>query len=312
MPKSKELKIELPSVDELFTTQEERDEAMCEVIKNLPLSKISDFPNHPFKVKEDEKMMELIESVSAHGVLAPVLVRPKGNGYEMISGHRRKYASHLVGMMEIPCIIRDLSDDEATILLVDSNLQREEILPSERAFAYKMKMEALRHQGKRTDLTSCQLGTKLKGTRSDENLAKEAPDSARQIQRYIRLTELIQPLLDMVDEKKIVLTTGVMISYLKKDEQEQLFDSMQYEDCTPSGAQAKKMKEFSEQGKLNENVILSILQEEKPNQVEKIKIPKERISKFFPKGTPEKKIEETIVKALELYQKRERQKQSAR
>lgn len=312
MPKNKELKLDLPSVDELFTTQAERDEALCEVIKNLPLLEISDFPNHPFKVKEDEKMMELIESVSEHGVLAPVLVRPKDNGYEMISGHRRKYASNLVGKVEIPCIVRDLSDDEATILLVDSNLQREEILPSERAFAYKMKMDALRHQGKRTDLTSCQLGTKLKGTRSDENLAKEAPDSARQIQRYIRLTELIPPLLDMVDEKKIVLTTGVLISYLKKDEQEQLLDSMAYEDCTPSGAQAKKMKEFSEQGKLNENVILSILQEEKPNQVEKIKIPKERISKFFPKGTSEKRIEETIVKALELYQKRERQKQSAR
>lgn len=257
-------------------------------------------------------MMELIESVSAHGVLAPVLVRSKGNGYEMISGHRRKYASHLVGMMEIPCIIRDLSDDEATILLVDSNLQREEILPSERAFAYKMKMDALKHQGKRTDLTSSQNATKLKGKRTDTIIGKEYGTSKDTIQRYIRLTELIPALLEMVDEKKIVLTTGVLISYLKKDEQEQLFDSMQYEDCTPSGAQAKKMKEFSEQGKLNENVILSILQEEKPNQVEKIKIPKERISKFFPKGTPEKKIEETIVKALELYQKRERQKQSAR
>lgn len=309
MPKSKELKLELPSVDELFTTQEERDEAMCEVIKNLPLSKISDFPNHPFKVKEDEKMMELIESVSAHGVLAPVLVRPKGNGYEMISGHRRKYASHLVGMMEIPCIIRNLSDDEATILLVDSNLQREEILPSEKAFAYKMKIEALNHQGKRSDLTSTPLVSKL---RTNEKVGQEHGDSREQVRRYIRLTELIPSLLDMVDEKRIAFQTGVTISYLKMGEQEQLFDSMQYEDCTPSGAQAKKMKEFSEQGKLNENVILSILQEEKPNQVEKIKIPKERISKFFPKGTPEKKIEETIVKALELYQKRERQKQSAR
>ncbi|MBV1685237.1 ParB/RepB/Spo0J family partition protein [Eubacterium callanderi] len=309
MPKSKELKLDLPSVDELFTTQEERDEAMCEVIKNLPLSEISDFPNHPFKVKEDEKMMELIESVSEHGVLAPALVRPKDNGYEMISGHRRKYASNLVGKTEIPCIIRDLNDDEATILLVDSNLQREEILPSERAFAYKMKIEALNHQGKRNDLTSTPMVSKL---RTNERVGQEHGDSREQVRRYIRLAELIPPLLDMVDEKKVAFQTGVTISYLKKDEQEQLFDSMQYEDCTPSGAQAKKMKEFSEQGKLNENVILSILQEEKPNQVEKIKIPKERISKFFPKGTPEKKIEETIVKALELYQKRERQKQSAR
>ena len=309
MPKSKELKLELPSVDELFTTQEERDEALCEVIKNLPLSEISDFPNHPFKVKEDEKMMELIESVSEHGVLAPVLVRPKDNGYEMISGHRRKYASNLVGKVEIPCIVRDLSDDEATILLVDSNLQREEILPSERAFAYKMKIEALNHQGKQSDLTSTPLVSKL---RTNEKVGQEHGDSREQVRRYIRLTELIPSLLDMVDEKRVAFQTGVTISYLKKDEQEQLLDSMAYEDCTPSGAQAKKMKEFSEQGKLNENVILSILQEEKPNQVEKIKIPKERISKFFPKGTPEKKIEETIVKALELYQKRERQKQSAR
>ncbi len=311
MPKSKELKLDLPSVDELFTTQEERDEAMCEVIKNLPLSEISDFPNHPFKVKEDEKMMELIESVSEHGVLAPALVRPKDNGYEMISGHRRKYASNLVGKKEIPCIIRDLKDDEATILLVDSNLQREEILPSEKAFSYKMKLEAMSHQGKRSDLTSVPLAQKLNKT-SREQLGEQVGESQDQIRRYIRLAELIPPLLDMVDEKKVAFQTGVTISYLKKDEQEQLFDSMQYEDCTPSGAQAKKMKEFSEQGKLNENVILSILQEEKPNQVEKIKIPKERISKFFPKGTPEKKIEETIVKALELYQKRERQKQSAR
>lgn len=307
MPKNKELKLDLPSVDELFTTQVERDEALCEVIKNLPLSEISDFPNHPFKVKEDEKMMELIESVSEHGVLAPVLVRPKDNGYEMISGHRRKYASNLVGKVEIPCIVRDLSDDEATILLVDSNLQREEILPSERAFAYKMKLEAMKRQGERVDLTCAPMGHKLNGKKSRDILAESEGESKSQIQRYIRLTELIPPLLDMVDEKKVAFQTAVTISYLKKDEQEQLFDAMEYEDCTPSGAQAKKMKEFSEQGKLNENVILSILQEEKPNQVEKIKIPKERISKFFPKGTPEKKIEETIVKALELYQKRERQ-----
>lgn len=312
MPKSKELKLDLPTVDELFTTQEQRDEAQCEVIKNLSLSEISDFPNHPFKVKEDEKMMELIESVSEHGVLAPVLVRPKDNGYEMISGHRRKYASNLVGKAEISCIIRDLSDDEATILLVDSNLQREEILPSEKAFAFKMKLEAMKRQGERVDLTCAPTGHKLDRKKSRDILAESEGESKSQIQRYIRLTELIPPLLDMVDEKKVAFQTGVTISYLKKDEQEQLLDSMEYEDCTPSGAQAKKMKEFSEQGKLNENVILSILQEEKPNQIEKIKIPKERISKFFPKGTPEKKIEETIVKALELYQRRERQKQSAR
>lgn len=255
-------------------------------------------------------MMEMAESIKEYGVLVPALVRQNTDGhYEMVAGHRRKCASRLAGMKEIPCIVRNLTDDEAIIIMIDSNLQRERILPSEKAFAYKMKLEAMKRQGKRTDLTSAPMEPKL---RSNEIIAKNTNESVAQIKRYIRLTELIEPLLDLVDENKIAFRPAVELSYLCKEEQEQLLDAMQYEDCTPSLAQATKIKQFSQENKLSEAVILSILQEEKPNQVEKIKIPKERISKFFPKGTPEKKIEETIVKALELYQKRERQKQSAR
>lgn len=313
MSKSKELKLDLPSVDELFTTEEERLDANREKVQEIPIDQIEDFPNHPFKIKEDEAMMEMAESIKEYGVLVPALVRQKANGnYEMVAGHRRKCASQLAGMKEIPCIVRNLTDDESIIIMIDSNLQREEILPSERAFAYKMKMGALNRQGMRTDLTSATELQKLRGKTSRDQIAEENKQSHETIRKYIRLTELIEPLLDMVDEKKIVLMTAVTLSYLNKDEQEKLLDAMQYEDCTPSLAQATKIKQFSQENKLSEAVILSILQEEKPNQVEKIKIPKERISKFFPKGTPEKKIEETIVKALELYQKRERQKQSAR
>lgn len=313
MPKCKELKLELPSVDELFTTEEERLDANREKVQEIPLDQIEDFPNHPFKIKEDEAMMEMAESIKEYGVLVPALVRQKANGsYEMVAGHRRKCASRLAGMKEIPCIVRNLTDDEAIIIMIDSNLQREKILPSEKAYAYKMKLEAMKRQGKRTDLTSSPMGMKLNKKQSLDKMGEELGESRNQIHRYIRLTELIEPLLDLVDENKIAFRPAVELSYLGKDEQEQLLDAMQYEDCTPSLAQATKIKQFSQENKLSEAVILSILQEEKPNQVEKIKIPKERISKFFPKGTPEKKIEETIVKALELYQKRERQKQSAR
>ena len=313
MPKSKELKLDLPSVDELFTTEEERLDANREKVQEIPIDQIEDFPNHPFKIKEDEAMMEMAESIKEYGVLVPALVRQKANGsYEMVAGHRRKCASRLAGMKEIPCIVRNLTDDESIIIMIDSNLQRERILPSEKAYAYKMKLEAMKRQGKRTDLTSSPMGMKLNKKQSLDKMGEELGESRNQIHRHIRLTELIEPLLDLVDENKIAFRPAVELSYLNKDEQEQLLDAMQYEDCTPSLAQATKIKQFSQENKLSEAVILSILQEEKPNQVEKIKIPKERISKFFPKGTPEKKIEETIVKALELYQKRERQKQSAR
>ena len=300
-------------LDDLFSTDESRAEAQLEKVVTLNPADISDFPNHPFKVKQDDAMAEMVESVRKYGVLVPALVRPKENGgYEMVAGHRRKFAAALAELTEIPCIVRNLSDDEATIIMVDSNLQRETILPSEKAFAYKMKLEAMKRQGQRSDLTSTPLEPKLKGSRSNEELAASSPDSRSQIQRYIRLTELIPPVLDMVDSGKIAFRPAVELSYLSKEQQQSLYDTMECEDCTPSLAQAIKMKEFSRDGKLTEEVILSIMQEEKPNQREQFKMPKERISKYFAPGTPAQKIEDTIIKALELYRRRERQRDMER
>ena len=300
-------------LDDLFSTNESRAEAQLEKVVTLNHADISDFPNHPFKVKQDEAMAEMVDSVKQYGVLVPALVRPKADGgYEMVAGHRRKCAAMLAGITEMPCIIRNLTDDEATIIMVDSNLQRETILPSEKAFAYKMKLEAMKRQGQRSDLTSAPLEPKLKGSRSNEELAASSPDSRSQIQRYIRLTELIPPVLDMVDSSKIAFRPAVELSYLSKEQQQSLYDTMECEDCTPSLAQAIKMKEFSRDGKLTEEVILSIMQEEKPNQREQFKMPKERISKYFAPGTPAQKIEDTIVKALELYRRRERQRDMER
>ena len=296
----------LTSVDSLFTTQSERDEAKRETVVMLSPVEISDFPNHPFKVRMDESMTEMVESVKQYGVLLPALVRPKADGgYEMVSGHRRKRASEIAGC-EMPCIVRELTDEEATIIMVDSNLQRETILPSEKAFAYKMKLDALRkQQGSRSDLTSVPLGQKL-GQTSREALADKSPDSNTQIQRYIRLTNLVPELLDMVDEGKVAMRPAVELSYLSEEEQWSLVETIECEDCTPSHVQAIKMRNFSKEGKLNEDVILSIMQEEKPNQKEKLKIPTERISKYFTPGTPVQKIEDTIIKALELYRRRQR------
>lgn len=300
-------------LDDLFSTDESRAEAQLEKVVTLNPADISDFPNYPFKVKQDEAMAEMVDSVKQYGVLVPALVRPKADGgYEMVAGHRRKCAAMLAGITEMPCIIRNLTDDEATIIMVDSNLQRETILPSEKAFAYKMKLEAMKRQGQRSDLTSAPLEPKLKGSRSNEELAASSPDSRSQIQRYIRLTELIPPVLDMVDSSKIAFRPAVELSYLSKEQQQSLYDTMECEDCTPSLAQAIKMKEFSRDGKLTEEVILSIMQEEKPNQREQFKMPKERISKYFAPGTPAQKIEDTIVKALELYRRRERQRDMER
>lgn len=300
-------------LDDLFSTDESRAEAQLEKVIKLNPDEISDFPNHPFKVKQDNDMAEMVESIKKYGVLVPALVRPKEDGgYEMVAGHRRKFAASLAGVSEIPCIVRSLTDDEATIVMVDSNLQREKILPSEKAFAYKMKLEAIKRQGRRTDLTSAPLEPKLKGSRSNEELAANSPDSRSQIQRYIRLTELIPPVLQMVDDGKIAFRPAVELSYLSKEQQESLYSTMECEDCTPSLAQAIKMKEFSKDGKLTDEVILSIIQEEKPNQREQLKIPKERISKYFAPGTPAQKIEDTIIKALELYRKRERQRDMER
>ena len=298
----------LTSVDDLFTTQEERDAAKRETVVDIPLDEISDFPDHPFKVRMDEAMMEMADSIRQYGVLVPGMVRPKeGGGYEMVAGHRRKMGSELAQKPTMPCLVRDLTDDEAIIIMVDSNLQRESILPSEKAFAYKMKLEAMRRQqGERTDLTSATPLQKSKGKTSRELLAENSPDSHEQIRKFIRLTNLIPPLLDMVDENKIAMRPAVELSYLPENEQATLHEMMELEDCTPSHAQAIKMRQFSESGKLTEEVILSIMQEEKPNQKEQFRMPRERISKYFPTGTPAQKIEDTIIKALDMYYKRQR------
>ena len=306
----------LTSVDSLFTTQAERDEAKRETVVKLPLDEISDFPNHPFKVREDDSMTEMVESIMLHGVLVPGLVRPKPDGgYEMVAGHRRKMASRLAGKTDMDCIVRELSDEEAIIIMVDSNLQREQLLPSEKAFAYKMKLDAMRRQaGRPSKDNSVPLGQNF-GVTSREALAANSPDSNTQIQRYIRLTYLIPKLLEMVDNSvtkekelmQIALRPAVELPYLPEEEQRILLDTMELEDCTPSHAQAIKMRQFSKEGKLTEEVICSIMQEEKPNQKEQFRMPKDRINRFFAPGTPAQKIEDTIVKALELYRKRQRE-----
>ena len=311
---AKEIKMPLPTAADLFSTQEERDSASRESVRDIPLEEISDFPNHPFKVKLDENMADMAESVKQYGVLVREIVREMTEGgYEMIAGHRRKMASELAEKREIPCIVRNLTDDEAVLIMVDSNLQREQILPSEKAFAYKMKLDAMkRQQGYRSDLTSATLLQKSEKKSSREILAEQTGESHEQIRKYIRLTKLITPILDMVDDGKVAMRPAVELSYLPKEQQTALLDTMQLEDCTPSHAQAIKMRQFSEEGRLNEDVILSILSEEKGNQKEQFRMPKERISKYFSPGTPAKQMEDTIIKALELYRKRERSKDRER
>lgn len=299
----------LTSLDNLFTTQEQRDAAKRDVVLDLPLDQIGDFPNHPFKVRQDEAMMEMMESVQLHGVLVPGLVRQLEDGsYQMVSGHRRKLASELAGRDTIPCIVRDLTDDEAVIIMVDSNLQRERVLPSEKAFAYKMKLDAMRRQaGRPSKENGVPLGHHFQQGKSREILADNSPDSNTQIQRYIRLTNLIPEILDMVDDGRIAFRPAVELSYLTEQEQSALYDTMGREDCTPSLAQAIKMKAFSRDGKLTDAVILSIMAEEKPNQKEQFRMPKERISKYFKPGTPARTMEDTIIKALDYYRKRQRE-----
>lgn len=299
---SKPRDLGMTPLDDLFSTDESRAEAQLEKVVMLNPADISDFPNHPFKVKQDEAMAEMADSVKQYGVLVPALVRPKADGgYEMVAGHRRKCAATLAGITEMPCIVRNLTDDEATIIMVDSNLQRETILPSEKAFAYKMKLEAIKRQGQRSDLTSTPLEPKLKGSRSNEELAASSPDSRSQIQRYIRLTELIPPMLYMVDNGKIAFRPAVELSYLSKEQQQSLYDTMECEDCTPSLAQAIKMKEFSRDGKLSAEVILSIMQEEKPNQREKPAFRDERITRLIPKSIPRGQETDFVIRALEFY-----------
>ena len=315
------LNLHLPTADDLssdlsgglFTTQAERDDAQREKVMNIPLSAIDSFPDHPFQVKLDEAMQAMADSVKAVGIQTPAILRVKDDGrYELVSGHRRKMACELAELDSMPCIVRTMSRDEAIIAMVDANLQREVILPSEKAKSYKMRYDAMKRQGQRTDLTLRPVGAKLIQTRSDAILAEKTEDSARQIQRFIRLTELIPEALQLVDEGKIAMRPAVELSYLPTDKQETLMNTITIEDCTPTHAQAIKMRKFAEDGRLNEDVILSIMQEEKPNQAEQFKIPKDRISKYFPAGTPAEKMQDTIVKALEMYRQREQQKERQR
>ena len=314
MPRKPLSEVQIPDLnldeDILFKSEKTKQEDNAEKIINIPLDEITDFPNHPFKIREDKAMVELSESIAKVGVLMPALVRPKEDGgYEMIAGHRRKFASQYANIETIPCIVRNLSDDEATIIMVDTNLrQRENLLPSEKAFAYKMKLDAMKRQGLRTDLTSTPLVEKL----SVAELGKEYNESRETVRRYIRLTELIPQILDMVDNDLIALRPAVEISFLDESHQEYLLDVMQQNDCTPSHAQTLKMHKLDKEGALTTDVIDNIMAEEKPNQVEKIKIPKNRIKNFFNNKTSEKEIEDTIIKALELYQRIQQKKRSNR
>lgn len=300
----KETKMQIPKIklDDLFSTQEQRDNAKLEKIVDIKIDCIDDFPNHPFKIIDNEEMEQMKESIADNGVLIPALVRPKPDGrYEMISGHRRKFASQLALKETMPCIVRELSDDEAIIIMVDSNMQREEILPSEKAFAYKMKLEAMKHQG----VTSRQVVGKLE---SADILGQEVGDSGRQVQRYIRLTKLIPELLDKVDTKEIAFNPAVELSYLTEEEQYALLDCIEYNDATPSHAQAIVMKKLSQEGSLNEEKIDDILSQEKPNQIPKMKFSEERIRSVLPKNVENDKIEDFVVKAIEYYSKHLRQK----
>lgn len=301
MSKERNTDFTLNSLNDLFTSQSERDNGYLPNIQDIPLELLDDFPNHPFKVRDDEDMLKLVESVSERGVLVPAIVRPKADGrYELISGHRRKKASEYANKKTLRCIVSDMDDDAATIVMVDSNIQRTDIFPSEKAFAYKMKLDAMKHQGERTDLTSRPEGEKLL---SIEEIAENSEDSARQIQRYIRLTYLVPELLEMVDEGKIKMRPAVEISYLDEDAQRDLVDAIDTEDCTPSHAQTIKMRKFFSEGKLNADVITSIMQEEKPNQREKIIIPNKAVEKYIPKSVPLEKRQDYVCKALEHYGK---------
>lgn len=291
----------LSRLDDIFTTEQERQEKDLERIKDINIDDIDSFPNHPFNIVENEDLYNLRDSIVEKGVISPILVRPKNNGrYEVISGHRRMYASKLADKYTIPCIVRNLSNDEAIIAMVDSNLQREHILPSEKAFAYQMKLEAEKHQGKKTYLSSCQLGTKY---RTDSKIANQVGDSARQIQRYIRLTKLIKPLLDMVDEEKIAFSPAVEISFLTKEEQDWLLDSIEENLATPSLSQSQQLKRLSQDGNLTQQKVDEILSQEKANQVEKLKLEMRSLKSKMPKNMPPTKYKEYIFKALDYYNK---------
>ena len=303
--KSSAKNIRLTSVDDLFSTEASREEAQREKVQEIPLEELHPFPNHPFKVLDDDRMLDTAESIREHGVLVPAIARSRtAGGYELIAGHRRKRGCELAGLATMPVIVRDLDDDAATIIMVDSNIQRESLLPSERAFAYKMKLEALRHQGERRDLTSSQVGMKLQTL---EIIGQQAGDSRNQVHRFIRLTELIPPLLNLVDERKIAFNPAVELSYLKPEEQTILLDAMDSEQATPSLSQAQRLKQFSQQGRLSEDVMRAILSEEKKTEVDRITLSNETLRRYFPRSYTPKQMEETILKLLEGWHRRRQQ-----
>ena len=306
--KSSAKKIELASVDDLFSTEEGRQDAKLEKIQEIPLTELHPFKNHPFKVKDDEAMMETADSIKQYGVLVPAIARPDPEGgYELVAGHRRHRASELAEKETMPVIVRDLDDDAATIIMVDSNLQRESLLPSERAFAYKMKLEAVKHQGARTDLTSRQLGEKSQT--SIQKVADQAGESQRQVQRYIRLTELIPELMDMVDEKKIALNPAYELSFLKKEEQVDLLDAMDSEQATPSLSQAQRLKKYSQEGHLTLDMMRAIMGEEKKSDLDRVTFTSDTLRKYFPKSYTPARMQETIIKLLEAWQKKRQRDQ---
>lgn len=301
MPKRNE-NISLRGYDDIFSTDESRAEAQQERVQEIKLSELYPFKGHPFKVLDDEAMQKTVESITQFGVMTPAIARPRPEGgYELIAGHRRHHASKLAGKETMPVIVRDMDDDAATILMVDSNLQRETLLPSERAFAYKMKLEAIKHQGQRTDLTSSQFGMKLQAM---DVVGQEAGDSRNQVHRYIRLTELIPELLDMVDEKKIAFNPAVELSYLKKEEQQGFLEAMDYAQTTPSLSQAQRLKKFSQEGKCSLDAMCAILSEEKKNEQDRVTIKNDVLRKYFPKSYTPKQMENTIIKLLEQWQKK--------
>ena len=305
--KSSAKKVELASVDDLFSTEESRADAQRERVMEIPLSELHPFQNHPFKVKDDEAMMETADSIRQYGVLVPAIARPDPNGgYELVAGHRRHRASELAEKETMPVIVRDLDDDAATIIMVDSNLHRESLLPSERAFAYKMKLDAMKHQGARTDLTSAQVGPKLTAA---EKIAENSPDSKSQIKRFIRLTELVPELMDMVDEKKIAFNPAYELSFLKKEEQVDLLDAMDSEQATPSLSQAQRLKKFSQEGHLSIDVMRAIMSEEKKSELDKVTLTSDTLRKYFPKSYTPQRMQETIIKLLEASQRKRQRDQ---
>ena len=308
--KSSASKIQLTPFDELFTTEETREEAKSEKVMEIPLEQLHPFHNHPFKVIDDERMLDTAQSIREYGVLVPAIARPRAEGvYELVAGHRRKRGCELAGLTTMPVIVRELDDDAATIVMVDSNVQRENILPSERAFAYKMKLEALKRQGARTDLTSGQLDPKLKTKRTNMLVAEQAGESVKQVQRFIRLTNLIPQLLDMVDTKKIAFNPAVELSYLSFEEQTQLLDAIESEQATPSLSQAQRLKKFSQEGNLSLAVMRAILSEEKKHDWDRVTLSTNTLRKYFPHSYTPQQMETTIIKLLESWHRKRQRDQ---